>query len=343
MDILQACEDLANSIASFDPFECSEADIPKEQTQRWQDLFGLTEEEAIKELSDWRADFGRPSIPFLTWQEISREKKSLGFDKESYEYSLSARWLSRQAKVQKMNASSSSSSSSKAQAEGTYLVKLEGIIPNAATLQQLAGLSTPPEVKTGQGDTTELFGVIDGQGRAQLLASLPKGSSTTIISISRARKDLSRDSAYPTLGLETTLPHNRPPFPPIPNLRRLQPANEEYPVWYFFYGTLADEERLNRLLGPDHPVSLTPGWTTGGRLGTWAGRYKALVDDFSGGQVQGYGFLVQDQQAEDALRYYETGVYEVVRCDIHLETPGGGFNRVKGLTFRYTGDKLEEV
>lgn len=334
MDILQACEDLANNIASFDPFECSGADIPKEQTQRWQDLFGFTEEEAIKELSGWRADFGRTSIPLPVWQEISQEKKALGFDKEAYEYSLSPQWLSRRAKAQK---TTDCSSSIKAQAESTYLVKLEGSIPNVATLQNLAGLSTPPEVKTGQGDTTESFGVIDGQARARLLASLPKGSSTTIISISRARKDLSRDSPYPTLGLDTTLHQNRPSSV----LERPQPTNGEYPVWYFFYGTLADEERLSRLLGPDHTVSLMPAWIAGGRLGTWAGRYKALVDDFGGGQVHGHGFLVQDQQAEDALRYYETSVYEVVRCDIHLQTPDGGDDTVRGLTFRYIGENLE--
>jgi hypothetical protein len=339
MDILQACEDLANNIASFDPFECSDADIPKEQTQRWQDLFGFTEEEAIKELNCWRADFGRTSIPLSVWQEIIQEKKDLGFDKESYEYSLSPRWLSRRAKTRGVNASSSSSSSFQARAESTYLVKLEGSIPDSSTLQQLAGLSTPPEVKTGQGDTTELFGVIDRQTKARLLSSLPKGSSTTIISISRARKDLSRDSAYPTLGLDTTLPQNRPSSS-LP-LQKTQPSNEEYPVWYFFYGTLADEERLGRLLGPDHPLSLTPAWIAGGRLGTWAGKYKALVDDFDGGRVDGHAFLVQDQQAEDALRYYETGVYEVVRCDVHLQTPDGGADTVKGLTFRYFGENLE--
>lgn len=341
MDILQACEDLANNIAAFDPFDSSEDNVPKEQTQRLQDLFGFTEEEAIKELNDWRADFGRTSIPLLAWQEISQEKKSMGFDKESYEYSLSPRWLSRQAKPQKTDASPFSSAS-EVQAETTYLVKLEGSIPNVTSLQQLAGLSTPPHVKVGEGDTTELFGVIDGHGRAKLLASLPKGSQTTIISISRARKNLSRGSMYPSLGLETTLPQYRLSSPPTHIPQASQPANEECPVWYFFYGTLANEERLSRLLGPDHPVSLTPAWTTGGRLGTWAGTYKALVDDFGGGRVHGHGFLLQDQQAEDALRYYETGVYEVVRCDIHLETPHRGVNMVKGLTFRHIGDNLEE-
>lgn len=340
--MLQACEDLANNIASFDPFKCSEANIAKEQKQRWQDLFDFTEEEAIKELSDWRADLGRTSIPLLVWKEISHEKESLGFDKESYEYSLSPRWLARRAKAQKVETSSSFSSSSMVAVESMYLVKLEGSIPNAATLQRLAGLSTPPEVKTGQGYTKELFGVIDGHGRTKLLASLPKGSSTTIISISRARKDMSWDSAYPTLGIDTTLPQHRPvSFPPTATFRGPQPTNEEYPVWYFFYGTLGDEERLSRLLGPNHPISLTPAWISGGRLGTWAGRYKALVDDFDGGRVQGHGFLVQNQQAEDALRSYETGVYEVVRCDICLDTTDGGVNMVKGLTFRYIGGNLE--
>ncbi|CAH0052271.1 unnamed protein product [Clonostachys solani] len=335
MDILQACEDLANNIASFNASECSDAEIPKEQIQRWQHLFGFTEEEAIKELRSWRADFGRTSIPLLAWQEIDQEKKSLGYNKEAYEYSLSSRWLSRQAKAQ-----NHSSSSSNTHTQSIYLVKLEGSVPDAAALQRLAGLPILPEIKTGYGDTTELFAVVNGKDKEKLLANLPMGSSTTIISISRACKDLSRQSAYPTLGLDTTLPQNRPSSP-IPTHQTPQPANEDYPVWYFFYGTLADGDRLGRLLGPNHPVSLTPAWTTGGRLGTWAGKYKALVDDFGGGKVHGHGFLVQDKEAEDALRYYETGAYEVVRCDIYLETPEGG-NMIKGLTFRYIGGNLEE-
>ncbi|KAI9146815.1 hypothetical protein HJFPF1_13383 [Paramyrothecium foliicola] len=342
MDILQACEDLAHNVTSFDSFEYSEDNIPKDQIQRWQDLFSLTAEEAAKELHDWRADFGRASIPFLVWQEISQQKKSLGFDKESYEYSLSPRWLSRHTKVAETNFSFSYSSSTNTQAEITYLVKLEGDIPDAATLQQLAGLPTPPEVKTGDGETIELFGVIDGQGKVRLLANLPRGRPVTIIPVSMARKDLSWDSAYPTLGLETTLPQNRAHSLPAPSNQKLRPPSGLFPVWYFFYGTLADEERLGRLLGPDHPISLPPAWITGGRLGTWAGKYKALMDDFCGGRVDGHAFLVQDQQAEDALRYYETGVYEVVRYEIHLEDPVEGANMVKGLTFRYIGGKADQ-
>jgi hypothetical protein len=150
MDILQACEDLANNIASFNPFECSDAEISKEQIQRWQHLFGSTEEEAIKELGNWRADFGRTSIPLLAWQEISQEKTRLGYDKEAYEYSLSSLWISRQSKAQNPTCSCSCPSS-KIQAESIYLVKLEGSIPDAAALQRLAELLTPPEIKTDQG------------------------------------------------------------------------------------------------------------------------------------------------------------------------------------------------
>jgi hypothetical protein len=65
------------------------------------------------------------------------------------------------------------------------------------------------------------------------------------------------------------------------------------------------------------------------------------VDDFGGGRVYGYGFLAQDKEAEDALRYYETGAYEVVRCEIYLET-NGGVNMVKGLNFRFASGSLEE-
>lgn len=185
-----------------------------------------------------------------------------------------------------------------------------------------------------------LLSLREGQREEKTLANLPTGSSKSIISISRARKDLCGDSAYPTLGLDTTLPQNRP-SPPIADHQKPHTGNEDYPVWYLFYGTLADGDRLGRLLGPDHSVALILAWTIGGRLGTWASKYNALVDDFGGGSVHGHGFLVPDKEAEDALRYNETGAYDVVRCEIHLETHGG-VNMVKGLTFRFTGGNPEE-
>jgi hypothetical protein len=62
--------------------------------------------------------------------------------------------------------------------------------------------------------------------------------------IDKARKDFSPFSAYPTLGLDTTLPQ----YKPHSNSGDVvSPEQNEYPVWYFFYGTLADSEFLAQL------------------------------------------------------------------------------------------------
>ncbi|KAK0724285.1 hypothetical protein B0H67DRAFT_640853 [Lasiosphaeris hirsuta] len=114
------------------------------------------------------------------------------------------------------------------------------------------------------------------------------------------------------------------------------PMQDEYPVWYFFYGTLADLAVLRRLLhgGDDNaePLTYRPARITGGSLNKWGGKYLALVDAGGKSTVEGSGFLVLTKDQEDALRYYETDKYEAVRCKIRMlddETTVGG------LTFRF--------
>lgn len=75
----------------------------------------------------------------------------------------------------------------------------------------------------------------------------------------------------------------------------------------------------------------------GGQLKTWYGKYKALVDCDVGDFVDGAAFLVESKEEEDALRYYETKNYEVVRCvTVWLEGDYVG-QRAYGLTFRFAG------
>ncbi|KAI8949820.1 hypothetical protein F4801DRAFT_551682 [Xylaria longipes] len=105
-----------------------------------------------------------------------------------------------------------------------------------------------------------------------------------------AAKDLSTTSAYPTLGVDATMPQCRPSLAddtsPIP-------TQSQYPVWYFFYGTLANPVVLGRLLGVE-PLYKDAS-IQGGILKMWGGKYKALVDS-PGGIVHGAAFLVQDQE-----------------------------------------------
>ena len=74
----------------------------------------------------------------------------------------------------------------------------------------------------------------------------------------------------------------------------------------------------------------------GGVLKMWGGKYKALVDgpEGGGGVVEGKAYAVRSGEEEEALRVYEMGAYEVVRCGIGL---WGGEEWVRGCMFRFRG------
>ncbi|KAL8742087.1 MAG: hypothetical protein Q9184_008305, partial [Pyrenodesmia sp. 2 TL-2023] len=67
-------------------------------------------------------------------------------------------------------------------------------------------------------------------------------TATTIdpnfVRLSVARKDLSNDSLHPTLRRDSTLPQYGAPH------QRELAMQDQYPVWYFFYGTLAQTNLL---------------------------------------------------------------------------------------------------
>jgi hypothetical protein len=50
--------------------------------------------------------------------------------------------------------------------------------------------------------------------------------------------------------------------------------------------------------------------------------------------VGGFAYLVRSAEEEEALRYYETDKYSVVRCEIEF-VEGGEIT--KGLTFKFVG------
>ena len=110
---------------------------------------------------------------------------------------------------------------------------------------------------------------------------------------------------------------------------------DEYPVTYFFYGTLTDPDFLVQLLClPEEEIPvLKPAHITHGILRTWRGKYKALVDGAPGDVVDGFAYEITTREREEAMRVYETEIYEVVRCGIFVEGEGGGWR--KGLTSRF--------
>jgi hypothetical protein len=82
---------------------------------------------------------------------------------------------------------------------------------------------------------------MDEMGMQTILANLWRFEALpTFAYISMAEKDLCPVSRYPTLGIpETTLPQFH-----WDSEEGATPQQDQYPVSYFFYGTLAEPGRL---------------------------------------------------------------------------------------------------
>ncbi|KAL1798295.1 hypothetical protein ACET3X_002332 [Alternaria dauci] len=222
-----------------------------------------------------------------------------------------------------------------------YLFKLSGPI-TPTILASAAILPSQPRIIQGQGeDGIAQFCQISDLEVPKIkdwLAKRYPDISPVFAPINKARKALSPDSAYPTLGYDTTLPHHRPNS----SACEYFPTQDQFPVWYFFYGTLGDSSILTELFGspPEEEHALVPAVIRGGKLKTWGGKYNALVDDEPESLVNGWAYEIVSQEQEDALRMYETANYEVVRVKIELSDHGRE-RFVQGYTFRFAGEKGE--
>lgn len=157
------------------------------------------------------------------------------------------------------------------------------------------------------------------------------------VPVGRAYKELSSQSLYPTLGKDTILPQFRPQDPHLlstaPSFGRKQ---DQYPVWYFFYGTLDSVPKLCGLLSlsEDEIPILHQASVMGGKMETWGeGKYNALVDGPETSRIKGSAYLVTSEEHEDRLRKYESDAYEVVRCSVEMNN-----TTVQGCTFRFIGE-----
>ncbi|KAL4917603.1 hypothetical protein BDW62DRAFT_201628 [Aspergillus aurantiobrunneus] len=216
----------------------------------------------------------------------------------------------------------------------TYLVKLEGPLGTASKAQRLAGMLYLPEQVDGIGEASggAYFCFVNGADKCEITAALSKHAvdcfHLTFIRINRAAKALSSDSAAPCLGYDATLPHHRA----AEAAHVFLPAQSEYPVWYFFYETLANSEVLMEKLELPVRPNLRPATVEQGNIRTWGGKYKALLDGVD--TVKGWAYKVVSASHEDVPRYYEADRYEVVRCTISMDDTR---ETVQGLAFRFIG------
>jgi hypothetical protein len=229
---------------------------------------------------------------------------------------------------------------SKAPTKSTNMDYLLHLVPpiTPAIIASSAILPSQPNIIHGESeDGPAKFVLVPSSSLPTLKAWLSSTQPTftpTFAPLNRARKALSPESAYPTLGLDTTLPQHRPHSILDGAFR---PRHNEYPVYYFFYGTLANLILLASIFNtpPSTEHELRPAHIFGGRLRTWGGKYKALVDS-PRERVDGWAFEVATKEEEDALCMYETAKYEVVRVGIEIAG-----RVVTGCTFRFAGQEEE--
>ncbi|KAF1848456.1 uncharacterized protein K460DRAFT_364448 [Cucurbitaria berberidis CBS 394.84] len=283
------------------------------------DYFDGLDQEALDAFGELNHE-GPPLNPTTAPTLSSATKQVLQVYKQDQKSSIGARSSSRSMK---------------------YLFKLNSPI-TPAVLSSAAILPSQPEIIIGEGeDGIAQFCQVNERDipeiKSWLTARFPS-FCPIFAPINKAYKELSPFSAYPTLGVDTTMPHLRPQSLMEP---ALSPAQDQYPVWYFFYGTLANSQFLAELfcVPEDIPV-LFRATVSGGKLRTWGKKYQALVNS-PGTQVDGCACKVMSRDQEDALLVYETAKYEVVRVPIVFKDGAYRGQLVRGCTFRFSGEENE--
>lgn len=284
-----------------------------QKVQQWRTLFQYSYSQAVEKIKQRTVDLGRLIISDEFWDEIRNDKEAQGFDKDAYEHFLESRYHQTKGASQQQSPPPLASGTESA----TYLLKLEGSLSNPQDVQALTGSLDPPEVEVDENDPTARFCRVSARERQIIIPKLPFQPTFVRIRLS-SRKDFDVHSRFPTLGIDSTLPQHR-----LNTGEQVLPLQDQYPVWYFFYGNLAVPEILSeRLCIPEEDIKLRPATISGGVVGSWGGKYRALLDGPNEATVDGFGFLVQSPEVEDTLRWYETDRYEVVRCRMTLEDVG---------------------
>ncbi|KAJ3456644.1 hypothetical protein MRS44_016667 [Fusarium solani] len=228
MDVLHELEEMANAVSLADSNK-----IDNNTVYRWQSLFGYSESEARDKIKEYRLSSHDFIVSDSHWDMIRDQKQQEGFDRESYEYSCTV------AARKPCHPSTLTQKQKQRFQTSTFLAA------NMSSIQETMMASD----SSGQSSS---FCKVNGLEKLAIETILSKSkiylaSCPTFIRISVARKELSANSIYPTLGVDSTMPQHR-----LGNQNDSpQPTQHEYPVWYFFYGTLTQSDVLSDLVGTD--------------------------------------------------------------------------------------------
>ncbi|KAF4957129.1 hypothetical protein FGADI_3349 [Fusarium gaditjirri] len=245
MDLLEELEAMAQTATAFQ----DDYIIPESTIARWQKLFGYSATLAERKITEHRNNPLRFTVSEDHWNVVRDRMEVEGHDHESYEHSCIRTSLDAMNRRQEMTMKER-----RKLRASVFLIKLEGPLHSVQAVIEATNKSSTASAQvlaaTDLSGQPSSFFKINGIDKLVIEGWLRENHypnfTPTFIKDLHAPKDLSSASLYPTLGLDTTLPQHRLGPDEIP--RR---AQSEYPVLYFFYGTLADPSVLAKLLGSD--------------------------------------------------------------------------------------------
>ncbi|KAJ4360747.1 uncharacterized protein N0V89_001314 [Didymosphaeria variabile] len=127
-----------------------------------------------------------------------------------------------------------------------YLFKLSSPVETEAKLHEVLQDDKIPVIEILElEEPPALYAYMTPSMLFFLLKEFPKADFPFYTTRKLAAKNLSKTSLSPTLGIETTLAQQRAP------IVKPRPRQNEYPVCYFFYGTLSEPALLARVLGAE--------------------------------------------------------------------------------------------
>lgn len=110
----------------------------------------------------------------------------------------------------------------------------------------------------------------------------------------------------------------------------------QYPVYYFFYGSMADPATLKRTLNLDETAKLHEAYIVGYTVARKDGR-PALIDGPQGEVVKGYAYFVGSEAEGKKLREGHPKQCRVAPCLVHF-LDGNMVTRISGNVFKHVGD-----
>ena len=316
-------------------------DIFELEIKRWQKLFRYTRHEASRALTWQFTNRLWVTLSDHEWEIVRTLPEAAYHDRESYSHLLVRRRLREKARQRIKDDKNKDANKYE---NLRCVVSLSPTLPTLKVVASYAKLCTKPKLlpKPFPGSplaahtTIPRSVVLRTSAMANIFTNWRPWIRAKFRVVNLAEKDLSTASITPTLGRDATLPHLRlGSSTTVP-----RPTQNEFPVWYFFYGLLGNPSVLAHILEiptPDLRVARVTGGTTFSSK-----NQRAIFDGGEDDIVEGWSYQVMTREDEDILRFFARKCNEVVRCRIQFrgECKAWDGEEADGLTFRHRGDMV---